>query len=618
MCRSTPSRPTRARRCGSSSSSVSARPCLLLWLLLSVGRRRGRRRGRRARLLRPLPGPPYEPQTGPRTTFADVAGIDEVENEVAEIVDFLREPGQLPAAGREDPEGRAAVRAARDRQDAARPGGRRRGGRAVLLDLRLGVHRDDRRRRAPAGSATCSTRPRRPPRRSSSSTSSTRSAGPAAARSRSGGNDEREQTLNQILTEMDGFTGTEGVIVLAATNRPEILDPALLRPGPLRPPGHRQPARPRRSPPDPRGPHPRRAAGRRRRPGRGRRGHPGMVGADLANLVNEAALLAARRGHDRGARSADFTDALEKIVLGAARRIMLSPRTSASAPPTTRRATPCSACSPPAPTRSGRSRSSRAARRSASRFQAPDADRYAYTAATCAAASSARSAGGPPRSSSTATITTGAENDLEQVTASPGRWSGRWGMSDAVGPLTVLAAVRAGVPLAADPVAPPPRSWSTARPAGSSTNATSEAVATLTAHRGAARPAGARPVRGRDARRGRGVRRRGRTPGKHAERARRHGRGVPGRGIGSPAPDRPARRRGAGDVGAGDVGTPCAGAHAHRVGFAHIAGGVRGPCAVCVGQAKRAAGATGGPRRGEAVRPGGSGGGRRAVVGRRR
>ncbi len=137
-----------------------------------------------------------------------------------------------------------------------------------------------------------------------------------------GGHDEREQTLNQILTEMDGFDPASGVIVLGATNRPDVLDPALLRPG-------RFDRRVFVQAPD--------SAGREQI----LRVHtrsvpldeevdlaqiaqttPGMVGADLANLVNEAALLAAKRSHEK-VRRADFTDALEKIVLGAERKILL-------------------------------------------------------------------------------------------------------------------------------------------------------------------------------------------------------------------------------------------------------------------------------------------------------
>jgi len=137
-----------------------------------------------------------------------------------------------------------------------------------------------------------------------------------------GGHDEREQTLNQILTEMDGFDPSTGVIVIAATNRPDVLDPALLRPG-------RFDRRVFVQSPD--------SAGREqilRVHTRSvpladdvdleqiARTTPGMVGADIANLVNEAALLAAKRNHERVQR-ADFTDALEKIVLGAERKIVL-------------------------------------------------------------------------------------------------------------------------------------------------------------------------------------------------------------------------------------------------------------------------------------------------------
>src|SRR5213079_1708470 len=140
----------------------------------------------------------------------------------------------------------------------------------------------------------------------------------------SGGNDEREQALNQILTEMDGFDSTTSVIVIGATNRIDVLDQALLRPG-------RFDRRVAVMPPDrdgrrlilevhtrdvPLGPDidlDRIAATT-----------PGMVGADLANLVNEAALLAARSDRSE-VNSSDFASSLEKIILGAERKIMLTP-----------------------------------------------------------------------------------------------------------------------------------------------------------------------------------------------------------------------------------------------------------------------------------------------------
>ena len=138
-----------------------------------------------------------------------------------------------------------------------------------------------------------------------------------------GGHDEREQTLNQILTELDGFDTSIGVIVLSATNRPEVIDPALLRPG-------RFDRRVALQPPD--------TVGRRQilevhtrsvpladdaDLDRLAAATPGMVGADLANVVNEAALLAAGRDHDAVAMT-DFNDALEKLILGSERRILLS------------------------------------------------------------------------------------------------------------------------------------------------------------------------------------------------------------------------------------------------------------------------------------------------------
>src|SRR5262249_48175258 len=139
----------------------------------------------------------------------------------------------------------------------------------------------------------------------------------------SGGNDEREQTLNQILTEMDGFDSSTGVIVIAATNRPDVLDQALLRPCRFDP-------RVALPPPDRNGRERILEVHTRGVPladdvqlGRIAATTPGMVGADLANLVNEAALLAARRAHDK-VEEADFTDALEKIVLGTERQVMMT------------------------------------------------------------------------------------------------------------------------------------------------------------------------------------------------------------------------------------------------------------------------------------------------------
>ena len=198
----------------------------------------------------------------------------------------------------------------------------------------------------------------------------------------SGGHDEREQTLNQVLTEMDGFTGNEGVIVLAATNRPEILDAALLRPG-------RFDRRVAVIPPDQKGREQILAVHTRSVPLADEvdldaiaSSTPGMVGADLRNLVNEAALLAAHRGLDTVGRD-EFADALEKIVLGAARHILISPeereRTAYH-----ESGHALIGMLDPAPIRCARSRSSPADRRSASPSRVPRRTATDSTRTTCA------------------------------------------------------------------------------------------------------------------------------------------------------------------------------------------------------------------------------------------
>src|SRR5579875_554641 len=253
-----------------------------------------------------------------------------------------------------------------------------------------------------------------------------------------GANDEREQTLDQILTEMDGFESTQAVVVLGATNRPEILDPALLRPG-------RFDRRVAVQPPD--------------KPGRRRilevhtrsvplaadvdldalaSTTPGMVGADLANLCNEAALLAARREHDQ-VQMADFTDSLEKIMLGAKRGIILSredrERTAyhesghALVGMLTPEADPVRKISIiPRGQALGVTLST------------PDADRVSYSQEELEARIKVALGGRVAEEVVYGQITTGAESDIQQLTNIARQMVGRWGMSDTLGPVTLLPA----------------------------------------------------------------------------------------------------------------------------------------------------------------------------------
>jgi cell division protease FtsH len=252
----------------------------------------------------------------------------------------------------------------------------------------------------------------------------------------SGGNDEREQTLNQILTEMDGFDSSTGVIVIAATNRPDVLDQALLRPG-------RFDRRVAVQPPDRTGREAILRVHTRNVPLAGdvdlgaiASTTPGMVGADLANLVNEAALLAARREHEK-VQEADFTDALERIVLGAERKVMMTAadkrRTAyhegghAIVGMLTDGADPVRKISIiPRGISLGVT------------FSAPDADRFNYSEQELKAKIKVALGGRAAEEIVFGDLTTGAESDIQQLTQIARQMVGRWGMSEAVGTIAVL------------------------------------------------------------------------------------------------------------------------------------------------------------------------------------
>jgi cell division protease FtsH len=372
-----------------------------------------------------------------RVTFKDVAGIDEAKAELSEIVDFLRNPDRYGSLGGRMPHGVLLSGA---------PGtGKTLLARAVAGEAHAAFFSISASEFIEAIVGVGASRVR-------DLFAKAKEAAPAIifideldaiGRSRqgsvsvTGANDEREQTLDQILTEIDGFESAQAVIVLAATNRPDVLDPALLRAG-------RFDRRVTVQAPD--------------RDGRVEilkvhtrsiplgedvdleaiaSSTPGMVGADLANLANEAALLAARREH-KDVHMSDLTDSLEKIMLGSPRGIVLSPadreRTayhesghalvgmlSASADPVRK------VSIIPRGMALGVTLST------------PDSDRVSYSREELEAKIRVALGGRVAEEVVYGTITTGAESDIQQLTQIARHMVGRWGMSPAVGPIAVIA-----------------------------------------------------------------------------------------------------------------------------------------------------------------------------------
>ena len=253
-------------------------------------------------------------------TFADVAGVDEAKDELAEIVEFLKDPSKFQRLGGRMPKGVLMIGAPGTGKtllaraiagEAKVPFFTISGSDFVEMFVGVGASRvrdmfDQAKKQAPCIIFI----------------DELDAVGRHRGAGLGGGHDEREQTLNQMLVEMDGFEGNEGIIVIAATNRPDVLDPALLRPGRF----DRQVVVPL---PDIRGRelilkvHMRKVPlGEDVKPSVIARGTPGFSGADLANLVNEAALFAAR-SNKRVVSMDEFERAKDKIMMGAERRSMV-------------------------------------------------------------------------------------------------------------------------------------------------------------------------------------------------------------------------------------------------------------------------------------------------------
>ena len=368
-----------------------------------------------------------------RVTFDDVAGIDEAEAELVEVVDFLKAPEKYTRLGGTAPKGVLLIGSPGTGKtllakavagEAGVPFFSMSASEFVEMIVGVGAARvrdlfKQARENAPAIIFI----------------DEIDAIGRARGQVAFGGQSEQEQTLQQVLTEMDGFSGREGIIVLAATNAPDVLDRALLRPG-------RFDRRVVVNLPD--------KAGREailrvhvRKVPLGSdvsldelaQATPGFSGADLKNLVNEAALLAARRS-ESAVRHKDFLDALEKIVLGPERPLLLSAEDReriayhegghailglvvAGADPVHR------VSIVPRGQALGVT------------YQRPQTDRYNYPEAYLRARIVGMLGGRAAEEVVYGTRTTGAENDIEQATQIARNMVTRWGMSDAVGMVQV-------------------------------------------------------------------------------------------------------------------------------------------------------------------------------------
>ena len=371
----------------------------------------------------------FDQQATDRVTFDDVAGIDEARNELVEVVDFLRDPQKYTRLGGAAPKGVLLVGAPGTGKtllaravagEAGVPFFSMSGSEFVEMIVGVGAARVRdlfrvAREHAPAIIFI----------------DELDSIGRARGQVAIGGSSEQEQTLNQILTEMDGFSSREGIIVLAATNQPDVLDRALLRPG-------RFDRRVVVNLPDRNGRQAILAVHTRSVPlapdvdlGDLAAATPGLAGADLRNLVNEAALLAARREQD-AVRKADFLDALEKIVLGPERKLLLSHADRERIAYHEGGHAILGLVVPGADPVHHVSIVPRGLALGVT-YQRPESDRYNYAESYLRARIVGMLGGRAAEEIVYGTRTTGAENDIEQATQLARNMVTRWGMSDALG-----------------------------------------------------------------------------------------------------------------------------------------------------------------------------------------
>ncbi len=380
----------------------------------------------------------YDPASTQRVTFDDVAGIDEVENELVELVDFLKNPEKYEKLGARIPRGvllegapgtgkTLLARAVAGEADV--PFFSMSGSEFVEMVVGVGASRvrdlfKQAREAAP----------------SIIFIDEIDAIGRRRGGNELGGSDEREQTLNQILTEMDGFGSTTRVVVLAATNRSDVLDPALLRPG-------RFDRRVVVHPPD--------KQGRVEILKIHTRGvplapnvdlnaiaanMPGATGAELRNLVNEASLGAARRG-DTQVTMSDFADAMEKLVLGTERRILMRPEDRERVAYHEAGHALLGLLQPESDPVRRVSIVPRAQSLGVT-LSLPEDDRYNYTEGYLRSRIVTTLGGRAAELVVYGNVTTGAENDLQQVTNLAQAMVMRFGMSSEVGQVQLLDSSR--------------------------------------------------------------------------------------------------------------------------------------------------------------------------------